>query len=92
MKGKSELEYYGGNGYAGVPEDGRFVVTYGDETENNMEFASLTIARKFYKRLKCEKALWDISKTAELIEAHIVSNGAIKYDGPKVEEKFELPF
>lgn len=68
-----ELEYYGGCGYGGVNNEGHFSVRFeGSLGSAEKHFKVLRIARLFYNALKCEKALWDLTIGAELLEAHII--------------------
>jgi hypothetical protein len=70
MNMENELEYYGGNGYLGVPEYGRYKV----KAKETKKFVSLTNARKYYDSLNEEKALWDLSGAPELLECHTVKS------------------
>lgn len=62
-----ELEYYGGNGYFGVPERSVFKV----KCSKPKIFYSLTKARDYYDSLNEEKALWHHEPPYELLECHV---------------------
>jgi len=64
-----KLEYYGGNGYCGVPEKGIFRVKTSLSLANRM-FTELSAARKYYDNLNIEKSLWDLTRIPELLECH----------------------
>ncbi len=65
-----ELKHYGGNGYDGVKEDGVFEV----KTDRRGKlFSSLSDARQYYDRLNEGKALWDLTRIPELLEAHTLT-------------------
>lgn len=81
-----ELEYYGGNGYLGVPEKGIFRVATGLSLANRM-FTELSAARKYYDKLNIEKALWNLTRMPELLECHTV-----KQESNKHHTKNDLPF
>lgn len=61
----NDLQYYGGDGFSGVKEEGIFEV----KASQNKTFDKLSEARKYYDGLNEEKALWN-AKTMELLETH----------------------
>jgi hypothetical protein len=63
-----KLEYYGGDGYGAVKEEGVFEV----KATETKTFTSLSKAREYYDSLIDDKALWDITSLPELLEAHTV--------------------
>ena len=64
----NKLEYYGGDGYDGLPENGKYYVSFRGD---NHYFSSLKKARLFYDNINEGKALWSIiSFFPELIDAH----------------------
>ena len=60
---------YGGDGYDYSDEFGMFKVKY---TGNLKSFTKLSVARRFYERLKCSKAIWDVTKIPELLNGVIM--------------------
>lgn len=50
-----KLEYYGGDGYGDVPENGEYSVKYSEEKER--KFTELSKTRAFYNSLNEGKAL-----------------------------------
>lgn len=82
----AELEYYGGDGYCGVPETGEFQVVYDlGARQKEVSFKSLLRAREFYDNLVCSKGLWNL-KGLELLECHTIK------DPTEKEDDGELPF
>ena len=56
-----ELEYYGGFGFEQCPqrEDGDYRVKYNEAgVEIEKDYASFTKAKRFYDKIKGEKAFW----------------------------------
>lgn len=76
---KMVLGYYGGDGYGGCPEKGRYIVKQNDRPDK--AFGSLTVARNFYDSIKDRgKAIWnDVS--GEMLECHQM----MPYVSPSVE-------
>lgn len=67
----AQLEYYGGDGIESVFSDnGKFEVHFGGDKNNIRVFVSLKEAKRFYDSLNEEKALWDVTRIPELLEAH----------------------
>lgn len=60
---KKKLEYYGGDGFGGLKENGSYTVKYQDKERG---FNSLKAARLFYDSLVEPKAFWS---GIELIDA-----------------------
>ncbi len=73
------LFYYGGDGWGGLSESGTFQVV-ANETK---VFTNPHEARKYYESLHEEKACWDITRGAELIECHVFT---------ELSDSDELPF
>ena len=69
---------YGGDGYDYSDEFGMFKVKY---TGNEKSFTKLSVARRFYERLKCSKAIWDVTKIPELLDAvTMIIQSGVGYD------------
>lgn len=64
---KRKLKNYGGQGYGYSKETGKFEV----KSSFNKTFDRLSEAKKYYESLNEPKAIWDLTKGAELIEAHV---------------------
>lgn len=60
---EKKLEYYGGDGFGGLKENGAYAVKYQDK---GRVFNSLKAAREFYDSLNEPKAFWS---GIELIDA-----------------------
>ena len=80
----SKLQYYGGDGYYGVPLHGKFEVV----TDSKIyKFSNLEKAKLFYDGLAEGKAFWFFYNAgAELLEAHYI------VDDDYVEDYEEMPF
>lgn len=65
-----QLEYYGGNGYGGVPEVGLFIVKTRFRLSYR-KFKRLSEARKYFDSINDDKFLWDIRGVPELLEGYI---------------------
>jgi hypothetical protein len=66
---KKKLVYYGGDGYEGVREKGKFEVRYG--VSDVKKFTSLLAARNFYAKILDSKALLDVGGFfSEMLECH----------------------
>ena len=63
---KKKLKYYGGEGFSYANELGKFEV----RGEKTIDFISLSAARSYYERLNEEKSIWDVTRGADLLEAH----------------------
>lgn len=63
---EKQLKHYGGEGYGYAKENGKFTV----KATITKEFTKLSEARKYYDSLNEEKALWDYTRGAELLDAH----------------------
>lgn len=72
---KHGLEYYGGSGFEGVEEDGKFKV---EVESGKKEFTKLSEARKYYDELMEEKVIWDITVIPELLCCYVENNPDIK--------------
>lgn len=67
----ADLIYYGGQGYDGLPEHGKYTVKYDEGNEEaELTFNKLSKAREFYDSLDTGKAMW-IENPTELIDCHI---------------------
>jgi hypothetical protein len=71
------LEYYGGDGFGGLPNFGLFCIKIdgaspliGENESFELLFTNLSRARKVYDALNCGKAFWDLSRSAELCDAY----------------------
>jgi len=63
---KRKLKNYGGQGYGYSKEIGKFEV----KSSFNKTFDRLSEAKKYYESLNEEKAIWDRTNGAELIDCH----------------------
>lgn len=69
MEGKEKrLVCNCGQGYHYSKRIGKFEVKSNGGTK---EFTKLSDAKKYYDSLDCEKAIWDVSVGADLIECHL---------------------
>ena len=67
---KKELVYYGGEGYSYCMDIGLYEIKY--DISKSKKFAYLKEAIEFYNNLECDKSIWDISFSAELLECHVI--------------------
>ena len=61
-----KLKFYGGQGYGYSNEIGKFEV----KANETKQFTNLSKAKEYYESLNEEKAIWDITTIAELLECH----------------------
>lgn len=64
---KVKLIYYAGDGYDGVPENGKFEVKANSGCK---EFTKLSEARKYFDSLNEAKFLWDVKGMPELLDGY----------------------
>ena len=77
---KRKLEEYGGDGFGGLTEEGKYSVKFGlgDEDNNELEFKKLSNAIEFYNSLYCDKFFWDLRYAPELIDGYFVTKRDFK--------------
>lgn len=70
--GTRKLEYYGGDGFGGLPDVGEFIIRWGGGDMINEEtFTDLSEAIKRYQELSNEqRGFWDATRGLELIDAY----------------------
>lgn len=70
---EKKLRYYGGDGIDSAPFFGQFEVIFTPEGEDEQTktFESRDEAEKFYESLYCEKFIWDITGTPELLHGMV---------------------
>ena len=61
-----KLKYYGGQGFEGLSELGKYEV----RANVDKSFNCLSEAKEYYESLNEEKAIWDVTFMSDLIEAH----------------------
>jgi len=64
-----KLKFYGGQGYGYSNEIGKFEV-FEVKANERKQFTNLSKAKEYYESLNEEKAIWDITTIAELLECH----------------------
>lgn len=64
---KNKLIYYGGSGFMGLWEKGKYLVKSKDK---EVEFTSLEKAQNYYDNIQGEKAFWDL-KSMDLIDCYV---------------------
>jgi hypothetical protein len=64
------LNFYGGEGYDHIVEDGEFEVRVKDVERKT--FYKLSDARLYYDSINEEKSLWQINNLSKLLQAHTI--------------------
>jgi len=64
------LNFYGGEGYSHISEDGEFEVRVNDVERK--KFYKLSDARLYYDSINEEKSLWRIDNLPKLLQAHTI--------------------
>lgn len=69
-----ELEYYGGDGFGGVPEKGIYEVRWGQDDDDSklQKFNSLSKAKECFYNINESKSIFCIHPFTELIECWTV--------------------
>ena len=83
--------YYGGKGFEGLPEFGKYEVHYNYSSNESKHFLNLTEAKEFYDGLGeyVGKAFWDNTGAPELIDAMLYAPGE---GNSNIQTDDDLPF